>query len=210
MKKTFLLLVACVTTLVGLRAQESAKYNDLNYLLDNKKLTAEVDKNPQAYGEIVIPDEITVGQKRYRVTVIGDKAFKGCKKLSHVVFPRYLERVYRSAFDGTAFLTDKQNWSADGFFSVNDTILLFTNKNVKAKCVVDPKYRLIAAGAFEGNKTVTSVVLPEGLKVVEENLFKGCKNLGKVIIPKSVKKVMRYAFDGTAIYLNDKIGRAHV
>ena len=90
---------------------ENAQYQDINYTVDDNHLTAEVTLNPKASGELLIPETIVVGQHTYTVTAVGDKAFKGCKNLTTIVLPRTIERVYRSAFDGTGIMLNKANWA---------------------------------------------------------------------------------------------------
>ena len=107
---------------------ENAQYQDINYSVDDNHLTAEVTLNPKVSGELLIPETIVVGQNTYTVTAIGDRAFKGCKNLTAIVLPRTIERVYRSAFDGTGIMLDKTNW-ADGCLWI-DSILIATDKTI--------------------------------------------------------------------------------
>ena len=83
---------------------EEAYYQDVRYTLDNNYLTAEVASNPKLSGKVLIPETIVAGQNTYTVIAISDKAFKGCKKLTNIVLPKTLQRVYRSAFDGTGIM----------------------------------------------------------------------------------------------------------
>jgi len=182
--------------------QETAQFNDINYQLNPSDGTASVAPTPNVSGELLLPEEITVGQKTYKVTEIGDKAFKGCKKLTSVVLPQTLEHIYRSAFDGTGVMNDKSLW-ADGALIIDDC-LIATNKSIKAKYAVPESVRLIAAGAFENNKTVTNVVLHDGLTKIDHDTFRGCKNLNKVNIPASVTWIGEDAFTDCGIYANEK------
>lgn len=108
---------------------EEAQYQDVFYSVDDNHLTAEVVSNPKASGELLIPETISVGQNTYTVTAIGDKAFKGCKNLSAIVLPKTIQRIYRSAFDGTGIMLNKANW-ADGCLWI-DSILIATDKTIK-------------------------------------------------------------------------------
>ena len=55
----------------------------------------------------------------------------------------------------------------------------------------------IRAGAFQGNGTVTRVVVPEGVTRINADAFSGCTNLTDITLPDSLKsmdqKVFRYA-----------------
>ena len=131
-----------------LQAQD-AQFQDIHYTVDENHLTAEVALNPKVSGELFIPQTIVVGQNTYTVIAVGDKAFKGCKNLTAIVLPPSIERVYRSAFEGTGIMLKKENWT-DGCLWI-DSILIATDKTIKPRFVVPEGTRLIAAGAFQGN-----------------------------------------------------------
>ena len=126
----------CLTLLVvasGSNAQ-NAQYQDIHYTVDDNHMTAEVTLNPKASGEIFLPETIQLGQNKYTVVAIGDKAFKGCKNLTAIVLPKTLERVYRSAFEGTGIMTNKANW-VEGCLWI-DSVLIATDKTIKPRFVV--------------------------------------------------------------------------
>lgn len=57
--------------------------------------------------------------------------------------------------------------------------------------------RKISHSAFYGNKDITSIFIPDGVKVIEDNAFEACTELAHIVIPRSVKKgwcryIMRY------------------
>ena len=179
-----------------------AMYQEVLYTLDDNTLTAEVALNPKVSGEILIPEQIQAGQHTYRVIAIGDKAFKGCKNLTGIVLPKTIERVYRSAFDGTGIMLNKANWS-NGCLWI-DNILIATDKTIKPRFVVPEGTRLIAAGAFQGNKAVERVELPASITRIDHETFRDCKNLQKIIIPATVTSIGEDAFTGSGIYQNEQ------
>ena len=181
---------------------ENAQYQDINYSIEDNHLTAEVTLNPRAEGEILIPETIVVGQHTYTVTAVGDKAFKGCKNLTAIVLPKTIERVYRSAFDGTGIMLDKTKW-ADGCLWI-DSILIATDKSIKPRFAVPEGTRLIAAGAFQGNKTILRVELPTCINRIDHETFRDCKNLQKVVIPANITSIGEDVFTGSGIYNNEK------
>ena len=95
-KLLFLILISICATYI--QAQESAVYNDINFILDPIKGTAEVTATPYISGDVLIPDEITVGQKTYQVVEIGENAFYGCTKLHTVTIGSGLDTVSSYAF----------------------------------------------------------------------------------------------------------------
>ena len=54
----------------------------------------------------------------------------------------------------------------------------------------------VAAGAFENDTKITSIVLPEGLDRIQEGAFKNCTSLKSVKIPDSVDTIRESAFFG--------------
>ena len=202
-----LTLIFALVMLLPLSA-EKAVYNDINYTIDPITLTAEVADNTivgwQAKEDVklIIPYQITVGQKTFTVTGIADNAFKGCKYLAEVVLPNTLTYLSRNAFEGTGIWLNKDNWNEGVLFI--DSCLIATDKTIAPKYIVPTSTRLIAAGAFEGNKSLTRVELPATLKRIDNDLFRNCKNLTKVIIPASVEWIGQDAFLNTGIWLNEK------
>ena len=176
---------------------QDALYQDVHYTINENRLTAEVTLNPKASGELFIPETIVAGQNRYTVTAVGENAFKGCKNLTAVVLPKTIERVYRSAFEGTGIYLNKLNW-VDGCLWI-DSILIATDKTIKPRFVVPESARLIAAGAFKGNKTLQRIELPQTITRIDHETFRDCKNLQKIIIPLSVTSIGEEAFTGSGI-----------
>ena len=123
MKRVTLLTLLSILFCVSPIHAEEATYQDLRYTLDENHLTAEVTLKPRAAGEIMIPEKIIVGQNTYTVTSIADRAFKGCKNLQTIVLPQSIERIYRSAFDGTGIMLNKENWQEGCLSSSQQTRL---------------------------------------------------------------------------------------
>ena len=112
---------------------EEASYEKINYTLDLDRSTAEVALNPQVYGELTIPEVIRTEKGDFRVTSIGDKAFQGAKLLYKIQLPKTIEHIYRSAFEGTGIMLDRENW-ADGVLILDSTYLIASDKT-SYRCV---------------------------------------------------------------------------
>ena len=197
-------MALCMTLLVAAWSVKAgdALYQDIRYTIDENHLTAEVTLNPRATGEVFIPEHIVAGQHTYTVVAIGERAFKGCKGLTAIVLPKTLQRVYRSAFEGTGIMLDKTNWKEGCLWL--DSILIATDKTIKPRFVVPEGTRIIAAGAFQGNKTLQRIELPTSVTRIDHETFRDCKNLQKIIIPATVTSIGEEAFTGCGIYLNEK------
>ena len=50
--------------------------------------------------------------------------------------------------------------------------------------------------AFRGYKSLTSIVLPEGLEYIAEEAFQSCESLTSITLPKRLKTIGRWAFAG--------------
>ena len=48
---------------------------------------------------------------------------------------------------------------------------------------------------FKSNKTITAVILPDGMTEIPERFFSGCTNLESVIMPSSITKIGSYSFE---------------
>jgi len=53
----------------------------------------------------------------------------------------------------------------------------------------------IAENTFKGNTSITSVVIPDGVKVIDDSAFEDCSGLKSVTIPASVKTIGTSTFD---------------
>lgn len=64
----------------------------------------------------------------------------------------------------------------------------------------DKEYHLdtIPENVFTNNKSITFLILLEGIKVIEQNAFRNCSSLEKVEFPLSLRKIGRKAFNGDA------------
>ena len=172
------------------------EFKNIRYVVDEDKLTAVVAPNPKASGKLVIPKEINAKGDKYRVVAIGEKAFKGCKGLNKIAIPPSVKRIGRNAFEGSGVLKDKANWQK-GMVVVNGC-LLATNGEIPAKFVYKGKepLRLIAEGAFAGNKTLKTFIMPKNMKEVPFEAFCGCTALSSVVIPDSALEIGDRAFFG--------------
>ena len=204
MKKIFTLLICIIVASLACAAEPTAFVNDLVYTLDTEHRTAEVATNAKTSGDIIIPAQIKDGEgKSYTVTSLSAEAFKGCKNLTSIVLPPTIKQLYRSSIEGTGVYANKELWR-DGALYI-DSCLIAVDKTVsKPKFIVAEGTRVIAGGAFQGNKTVTSVVLPKSVSRIDVFTFRDCKNLQKVIFGRHITSIGRDAFTGSGIYLNEK------
>ena len=118
-------------------------------------------------GSKIIPESVVRDEVIYRVTQIGDDAFKDCVNLTSVTIPESVISIGYAAFSGCDSLTD----------------------------VTIPKsVTSIKEKAFFKCKSLNSVEIPEGVKRIASGTFQRCTNLTRVTIPESVTGIGSNAF----------------
>ena len=65
---------------------------------------------------------------------------------------------------------------------------------------------VVDANAFEGNKSITSLTVPEGYRRIEEGAFKDCVNLETVKLPSTLEYIAPDAFEGCTKLKYETVG----
>ena len=131
-----------------------------------------IDKN-QRWNSMGIPDEVTYNGKTYRVTAIGENAFRGCTSINKIdwVRSKYLKHIGANAFKGCS--------------------------NLKY-LTLPSKLETIAAHAFEGCSYIHVVSIPGSVNSIDTCAFMGCSRL-KTITLNSLSQIGPKAFSGTKL-----------
>ena len=183
MKMLFLI----ITSLLAIPLSASAdEYIDpachVIYTYDPDGTTAEVKKgeftawdydpwaeyvpgSPDASGDVVILEMISVNGKEYPVTTIGDYAFSRQKDLTRVSIPSSVMTIGREAFAECSSLE-----------------------------AIDMRegLREICMEAFRECISLKSITLPSGLETIGFATFYSCRGLKEIIIPESVREIGGY------------------
>ena len=125
----------------------------IKYLLNEENLTAEVIQKKGYEGDIIIPETVVLKEVAYRVTSIGEEAFRYCESLTSIVIPESVTSIGSSAFKGCSSLTS---------------------------IVIGNGVTSIGYGAFLECKSLTSIVIPESVTNIGYSAFKGCKSLTSI------------------------------
>ncbi len=110
-----------------------------------------------------------------------------------------------SAFSFSAFSLESGNYS----YVLEDGKAVITGYSGKETTLAVPRVLdgclvyAIGDGAFENNKNLVSVTLPEGLCEVRQNAFRSCVKLSQINLPATLLKFGENAVYNTAYY-NDK------
>ena len=137
---------------------------------------------------------------------IGEETFAQTR-LSQAHLPASLATIGRGAFEGTAIRFENER----SFSIASDNPWLFTDHSAlysttaghksivgilceRASYKVDAGTEEVCEGAFAGSRQLTSVELPEGLRVIGPHAFEGCTSLRRVNLPESLEEIGERAF----------------
>lgn len=153
---------------------ESVKVGDLyyerNYTYNTAYVTYQTRFSSDNYAgitSIVIPSEIECNGTIYKVTSIGEGAFRQCKSLTSITIPEGVKSIEEDAFS-----------SCDSLVTVH----------------IPTSVTIIGEEAFSWCPTLKSIELPYNLTTIGEDAFLKCSSLDSIIIPKSVRNIGKEAF----------------
>ena len=163
-------------------------------------------------GHVKIPKTVTYNSKMYRVTEIGQQAFKSCKKLISVEIPESVTKIGNGAFDYSGLssvnipnsVTIIEN---DAFSSTQLTSIripgnatqwerAFAGCSKLTTVIIESGIKKIEKGAFANCTGLTSVSIPNSVTVISESAFSSCTALTSIDIPNSVTEISSTAFSG--------------
>ena len=200
-------LLTALLTLSVLQAQEfefTYKGQTLKYKVtaENEVRVEKLDDNLS--GDVIIPSEVTLGKKKYKVTCIGwYSAFGHCKELQSITIPSSVKSIESYAFRECASLSKievskgNKHYSSKGgvlFNKAGDTLLAVPR--TLTSYTIPNTVKHIGDEAFIYCNNLQNVVIPNSVTSIGEKAFLGCKNLQSVVIPNSVTSIGREAFDG--------------
>ena len=105
------------------------------------------------YFHETIPSTVTNGDVTYKITAIGESAFRGCKGVTGVTIPNTVSKIGDSAFGGCTKLSD---------------------------LTLPSSLKTIGNCAFNYCEGLTAVTIPENITIIGRDAFYGCITLSKV------------------------------
>lgn len=157
---------------------------DENGVLYNKDKTELLcypsGKTDSAY---TIPDNV----KR-----IGATAFKDAAALKNITIPSSVEYIGANAFLDSGFYKDNANWD-NGFLYIGTNLVAADSDAVAIQCRLYSKTTLVASRVFEKFE-ITSIIIPDGVKHINDYAFINCDNLASVTLPSGLVSLGTGAF----------------
>lgn len=178
-------------------------------------------QNQEKLETVILPDSLTEIQASAfenctglrRVTLpeglkrIGDRAFAGCTALEEVDFQGGVPQVSESAFEGSAYqyTPPEAQGDSDGrdfTYTAASGGLTITGYTGRAEKLAIPRsirgvpVRMIAKGAFSGNRYLTEVTMPDTIQRVQGLAFEGCISLRKIHLSNAMTKLINTTFNG--------------
>ena len=166
-------------------------------IIDSSKNTVELvipddAQDASSYSDsIEVPAQVSKEEVTYKVTAIGDRAFRN-SNVTSLTLPDSITSIGGSAFEGCEGLTALV--LPDNVTEIGGSA--FRNCSALTSISVPSGVKTLYSATFSGCTSLTTVTLPEGLETIESQVFMGCRALSELEIPDSVVKIGANAFSG--------------
>ena len=141
-------------------------------------------------GNIEIPSRVIYESKTYRVTEIGYKAFRECRRLTSVTIPNSVAKIGDEAFQGCFGVTSVTIPNSVTKLGVDAFRTCFMLTSV----TIPNSVTSIGEGSFRFCSGLTSVTISNSVTSIGDHAFSYCSGLTSVTIPNSVISIGEYAF----------------
>ena len=131
-----------------------------------------------------------------KVTRIGKLAFFGCFELENITVPESVTDIGAGAFFHTLWQQNKQKESP--YLVING--ILVDGTPATGDLILPDGVKKINDYAFERCRSITSVVIPEGVETIGEGAFSKCERINNIVLPSTLKSVGKDAFKRESDY----------
>ena len=167
--------------------------------------TASVTRGEVKYtGEVKIPSEISYGNQKLPVIIIGEKAFYESKELTSVTIPNSVTSIGYDAFGKCTSLTSitiPNSVTSIGIYA-------FSGCRSLTSITIPNSVTSIGYYAFSSCTSLTSITIPTSVTSIESSTFYGCTGLTSVTIGNSVTSIGSEAFNGCTGLTSVTIGNS--
>ena len=154
-------------------------------------------------GSVDIPSSVTYNGIKYKVTSIGQYAFKECSGLTSVTIPSSVTSIGDGAFSGCSGLTSVT--IPNSVTSIGEEAF-YDCRRLKA-VTIGNSVTSIGKQAFSGCSGLTSITIPNSVTSIGGYAFECCSGLKAVTIGNSVTSIGKQAFYGcsglTAVHITN-------
>ena len=151
--------------------------------------------------EFIIPQEVTnnTTNTNYKVTSIGDQAFRYNKTLKNVVIPNTIVSIGDSAFYGCEELLSLE--LPDSVRTIERHAFRLCTKVESIR--IPEGVEIIEDGIFEYCYSLKEIQLPSTLTTIKDMIIQGCNSLECLEIPSSVNSL------GNSVFINSGLLELH-
>lgn len=128
-------------------------------------------------GAVTLPESVTYNGKTYRVTSIGEYAFRDCSRLTSINIPNSITSIPRyDTFKGCSGLEEL-------ILNVSQIDLWFNKNTTIKKVILGEDVKIIKSNAFFGCSSLTSINIPQSVTSIGSSAFEDCSSLTCITIP---------------------------
>lgn len=168
-----------------IRNRQFEEYANLRSVTLSENLTTLPD---EIFRRCTSLTEVNFGENS-RITEIGNSAFAACSALANIELPNSVAAVGDSAFYGTAYANNADNWENNVLYIGQ---CLVEVGSISGEYTVKAGTTVIAGEAFYG-KHLSGINLPEGIIYIGERAFYW-NNMKNIELPASVRVIEDNAF----------------
>ena len=140
--------------------------------------------------------------------IVGDYAFKGCTAIKQIDLPSTLTIIGRWAFENCTALTamnTPDNVERIGYQAFRNCEDMVEFRYPKKLNDIIEQYGdwdndyYNGGHLFEGCKKLTTIVVPDGNRILPDTVFEGSDYLKTIYLPSTIQQVGKYAFKGCTV-----------
>ena len=177
----------------------SSCYNLSSIIVGNKVETIGMN----AFYNCIALSSVALGNN---VKSLEDGAFFACSSLTSINIPESMTHIGQSVFEGSPMTWENSsNWDND-FLYIDNCLISLRDKYFYGTLTLREGTKLLADYVCNNLPYVTSVIIPESLKIIPLGAFQMCTGLTSITIPNTVTSIGEYAFEGCSYLKSITIG----